>query len=73
MNSDKLFSIIARVFAVPITKINYETSQENIETWDSFSVYILLDEIEKEFEVKFSLDEVLEIKNVGDIKRILEK
>ena len=34
---------------------------------------MLLDEIENEFEIKFDLDETLEIKNVGDIKKIFVK
>ena len=36
-------------------------------------MYVLLNEIEKEFNVKFSLQETLEIKNVGDFKKKLEK
>ena len=34
---------------------------------------MLINEIETEFAVKFNLDEILEIKNVGDFKRQLEK
>ena len=36
-------------------------------------MYVLLDEIEKEFSIKFSLEETLEIKTVGDFKKKLEK
>ena len=32
-------------------------------------MYVLLDEIEKEFNVKFSLEETLEIKTVGDFRK----
>jgi len=32
-----------------------------------------LNEIEKEFNIKFSLEETLEIKNAGDFKKQLEK
>jgi len=34
---------------------------------------VLLDEIENEFKIKFDLDETLDIKKIGDFKKILEK
>ena len=54
-------------------EVNDQSGPENIERWDSFNGYVLLDDIETEFGVRFSIDEALDIKNVGDIKRILEK
>ena len=36
-------------------------------------MYVLLNEIEKEFNIKFLLEETLEIKNVSDFKKQLEK
>ena len=71
--SDKLYQIIANVFNVEPTRINDETSSENLEEWDSFNFYVLLDEIENGFDMKFDLDETLEIKKIGDIKKIFEK
>jgi len=71
--SERLYQIISRVFNVDSKKINDETSPENLEEWDSFNFYVLLDEIENEFDMKFDLDETLEIKKVGDIKKIFEK
>ena len=73
MNKEKLFQIVSRVFNIPESEINYNSSPETIEKWDSFNGYILLDEIENEFEVKFSLDETLEIKTIGDFNLLLEK
>ena len=71
--SEKLYQIISRVFNVDNSKINDETSPENLEEWDSFNVYVLLDEIENEFNIKFDLDETLEIKKIGDFKKIFQK
>jgi acyl carrier protein len=61
------------VFNVDNSKIDDETSPENLEEWDSFNFYVLLDEIENEFNVKFDLDETLEIKKIGDFKKIFQK
>ena len=71
--SEKLYEIVANVFNVELSKINDETSPENLEQWDSFNFYVLLDEIEKGFDIKFDLDETLEIKKIGDIKKIILK
>jgi|TARA_B110000014_G_scaffold150964_1_gene105397 acyl carrier protein len=71
--SEKLYQIISNVFNVDTSKINDETTSENLEEWDSFNFYVLLDEIENEFNIKFDLDETLEIKKIGDIKKIFLK
>ena len=71
--SEKLYQIISRVFNIDNSKINDETSPENLEEWDSFNFYVLLDEIENEFNIKFDLDETLEIKKIGDFKKIFQK
>ena len=71
--SEKLYRIVSKVFNVDNSKINDETSSENLEEWDSFNFYVLLDEIENEFNVKFDLEETLEIKKIGDFKKIFQK
>ena len=71
--SEKLYQIISKVFNVDSSKINDETNPENLEEWDSFNFYVLLDEIENEFDIKFDLDEILNIKKIGDIEKIFVK
>ena len=73
MNKEKLFKIVSRVFNIPINEINYESNPENIENWDSFTGYVLLDEIETNFNVKFTMDESLEVEKIDDFKNILKK
>ena len=73
MNEEKLFEIVSRVFNIPINEINYESNPENVENWDSFTGYVLLDEIEINFDVKLTMDESLEIEKIGDFINILKK
>ena len=47
-------------------------AQNQLISWDSFNGFVLLDELETEFNVKFSLDEVIDVKNVADIKQHLQ-
>ncbi len=67
-----LFEIISKVMNIPIEKISDSSGPETIPDWDSFNMFVLLDEIEKEFDVKFSLEETLEMKTVGDFRKKLE-
>ena len=64
-----LFEIISRVVNVPIEKISDSSGPDSIPEWDSFNMFVLLAEIEKEFMVNFSLEETLEIKTVGDFRK----
>ena len=58
--------------SVPVSEINDSSGPENIELWDSFHGLVLVDELESQFKVKFTLDEVLDVKIVADIKRHLQ-
>ena len=66
--SKKLYDIISKVFSVQISEINDESSPETIESWDSFNGLILVDELESNFNIKFSVSEIIDVKNVKDIK-----
>jgi len=70
--SEKLYNIISKVFSVPISEINDESNPETIESWDSFNGLILIDELENSFNVKFSVSEIIDVKNVKDIKKHLK-
>mgnify|MGYP001399679319 FL=1 len=67
--SKTLFEIISRVMNIPIEKISDSSGPDSIPEWDSFNMFVLLAEIEKEFMVNFSLEETLEIKTVGDFRK----
>ena len=58
---------------IPAGEISEISGPTSIPEWDSFNMYVLLDEIEKEFSIKFSLEETLEMKTVGDFKKKLGK
>ena len=70
--STELYKIIGKVFSVSIDDINDNSSPESIESWDSFNGLILVDELENNFNVKFTLSEISDVKNVADIKKYLK-
>ena len=69
--TEKLYNLIAKVLNVPVSEINDKSTPESIESWTSFNGYVLLYELETSFNVKFSSDEAMDVKNVADVKRHL--
>jgi acyl carrier protein len=69
--SDNLLDIVANVMEVQVSQIDDESGPETIENWDSFRGLILFEELESKFNVKFTLNELLNIKKIKDIKNIL--
>ncbi len=70
---EKLKQILAKVLEIDPASITNETSPQNTPSWDSFNGLLLVTELEKGFNVKFTIDEVVAVKNVFDIKCALEK
>ncbi|MGH9924380.1 MAG: acyl carrier protein [Nitrososphaeraceae archaeon] len=66
-----LLDIVANVMEVQVSQIDDESGPETIENWDSFRGLILFEELESKFNVKFTLNELLNIKKIKDIKDIL--
>ena len=70
--SEKLYQIISQVMKINIDNITDELGPESIENWTSFNGYVLLSELESGFDVKFSINEAMDVKNIADIKRHLK-
>lgn len=69
--TNKLYSIIAKIMDVPESDVTDESGPETITNWTSFNSYVLLYQLESEFNVKFTIDEAVDVKIVADIKRHL--
>ena len=65
--------LLSRVLDIEINTITDETSPENTESWDSFNALVMVTELENEFEVHFSMDEITEVTCVKDIKEALKR
>ncbi len=69
--SKKLFNIISRVMEIKSSELTDESSPEDIENWDSYNGLLLVDELESEFNVKFTVEEVFDVHSIADIKKHL--
>ena len=70
--TSEVYEIIARVFSIPVSQVTDESGPENVESWDSFNRLVLVDELESHFNIKFTISEITDVKNVFDIKRHLK-
>lgn len=69
---EKLNEIFSDVFDESITVTDATTSAD-IEDWDSLTHITLISEVEDAFGIKFSMKDVLGMKNVGEMADIIEK
>ena len=53
------------------SELTDESSPEDIENWDSYNGLLLIDELESEFNVKFTVEEVFDVNSISDIKKHL--
>lgn len=54
-------------------EIDESTTAEDIEDWDSLNHITLIDAVESEFGVRFTMGEVSSMKNVGEMACIIKE
>lgn len=69
--TDALNKIFCDIFDDETIRINDETTAKDIEGWDSLAQINLIVQIEKEFKIKFNLNEVEALARVGNIVDII--
>ncbi len=69
---EKLTQIFRTVFNEPALNITPDTTANDVDGWDSLSHLNMISAVEKEFGVKFKLKDLVKLKNVGDLVRVIE-
>ncbi len=69
----RLFSAMAKALRVKETEISERTSRTNLPEWDSMNHLVLMTQVEKTFNIKFSADEISKAKSARDIMALLER
>ena len=69
---DRLIDVFRDVFDDDSLTVTAATTAADIEDWDSLSHITLVSAVEDEFRMKFSMKEVVEMKNVGEMAAIVE-
>ena len=75
MEKDLIFERVNKVFQTVFDdetiSVNENTTSNDIEDWDSLEHISLIVAIEQEFNIKFSMGEVSNMKNVGEMVKII--
>ena len=69
----KVFSILSEQFSVPDNEITDETGPGDLAKWDSIGHLRLILELEKQFNIQLTVDDVMSINNVIDIINVINK
>ncbi len=69
---EELQDIFRDIFDNELLLITRETNANDIEEWDSLAQVIIIVAIEKTFNIKFTLEELQNFKNVGDFIDLIE-
>ncbi len=65
--------IVNEILKIPEENIKDDLSSKDIPEWDSMNYLLFIAELEKQFDLSFSMDEVINAQNIGDIRKIVEK
>ena len=67
----KVNDIFKRIFENDNLLIDMTTTADDVEEWDSLNHTLMIVEVEKFFNLKFKLKEVLGFQNVGDMVKTI--
>ncbi len=70
---DDVLEIFRDIFDDEELEITRETTADDIEDWDSLEQINLLTAMEKKFSIKFKLEDVRGLKNVGDVLDLIAR
>ena len=70
-NQERLCNVFSSLFGISPQEVTEDLSQDSVERWDSLGTVNLVVELEKEFDVKFDLMEIVGFKTVGIVKSTL--
>lgn len=71
MNKEEILVKFSEIFRTvlenPAIELKFEDTANDVDGWDSITNLYLVEAIEKEFDIKLSLEDVLYSKNVSDL------
>ena len=70
---ERLNEVFRDVFDDDTIEVSEDTTAADIEDWDSLNHITLIDAVESEFGVRFTMGEVSGMKNVGEMAQIIKE
>ena len=70
---DRVIKIIAKAIEVESNKIDEDTAIGDFPNWDSMGQLIIITSLEKEFDIKFYPEDIMDLEDVGDMISAIEE
>lgn len=70
---EKISEIVMDVTDTENVKLTDTSAPSDVENWDSLNHIQIVVEIEREFGIRFSTQEIQSFKNVGDVASLIEQ
>jgi len=70
---EKVIKIIAEVIKVESSKIDEDTAIGDFPNWDSMGQLVIITSLEKEFDIKFDPEDIMDLEDVGDMISAIEE
>ncbi len=76
MSREEILTKVSKVFSGVLEHNNFEltnaTTAEDVDGWESITHMIIITEIEKTFDIKFKLMDLMNMNSVGDLLNCIE-
>ena len=69
----KVIALLAKELSVPKDNIMEDSGMGDFSNWDSVGHFKIILALEKQFNIEFSLEDIMSIENVGDIVKVMSK
>ena len=66
-----LEQLLAELLQIPVTKVTADLAMKDLDVWDSLKHMEVIAALEQQFELQFTFEEIVSMRSVGDIKRVL--
>lgn len=70
---ERLNKTLCKVFRLKESEINSSLTMDNIETWDSLTHMDLITSLEENFQIEFSMDEIMNMIDIKTMKDTIRK
>ncbi len=77
MNSEEIIIVIKKSFVKILEHDNFElnesTTAKDVDGWESITHLLIMNDIEKSFDIKFKLMDLMSMENIGDLIKTIKK
>ena len=73
MEANKILSVLTKTFSVKESDLIPELKMEDVDWWDSLSHMEMIADLESEFEIEFTADEIMQMITIEAVIRIVQE